>query len=197
MRKIVTILIVFGLIQSCKSQVSKKLNNHKTEKFNINKFNNKKTGNDFFETTKDSTSRMMETNDGFYKYSNALNSPYEIRKVYYKETLNVKIETTYFYSIPIGIYKVYDKKGVLTTEKKLDIYNFSIPALIKKMKNDFNIDLLDTYGKGVLIGGENNKSVYLISILIDTKAPKRGSREIKIDAMNGELISDKIVEYKE
>ncbi|KFF15631.1 hypothetical protein [Flavobacterium hydatis] len=197
MKKIVTILIVFVLIQSCKSQVGKNLNNHKIEKFNLNEFNNKKVGNDFFETTKDSTSRMMETDDGFYKYSNALNSPYEIRKVYYKKTFNLKIETTYFYSIPIGTYKVYDEDGNVTIEKNLDVYNFSIPELINKMKNDFNIDLLNTYGKGVLIGGENNKSVYLIIILIDAKAPKRGSREIKIDAMNGELISDKILKYEE
>jgi hypothetical protein len=191
------IFLLFIITQSFKCQVNKNLKSNAKERFDIIKFDNQKTRNDFFETTKDSISRMIETKDGFYKYSNALNSPYQIKKAYFKENYNLKLEKTTFYQVPTGIYKVYDKKGKLTKEENLDVYSFSIPDLINKLKNEFDIDLLNPKGKGVAIGGESNKSIYIIDVLLFPYADKGGSREIEIDATTGQLISDKTFKYKE
>ncbi|WP_048512532.1 hypothetical protein [Chryseobacterium sp. FH2] len=72
-------------------------------------------------------------------------TPYEYNYVYSYKNKTLLIETKKFYSIKIGIQRYYDETGKLIKETDYDKpYKFSIEDLINKMKNEYNIDLLDT-----------------------------------------------------
>lgn len=195
----INIIITFIICcSSCKSQINNNLKKtNPMEKFNIDSFNLKKNNNEFVETKNDTLTRLAEFNDGYFKYTNRIDNPFQDRKVFFKDNQNIKIQATYFYDIPIGIYKIFDKNGNVLEEKNFDIvYNFSTAQLITKMTNEFNVDLLNTKNKGVSLIAEDNKPVYLISLLLGSN-PKGDTREVKIDAMNGQLISDEIKKYEE
>jgi hypothetical protein len=196
MEKLIIIILVIGFVQSCKSQVNENLNKkNKIEKFDINKFNKKKTVDAYIENKKDSVIKMVEDENGFQKVSRTLNYQYINTKGYFKETLMLRFEESKFYNVPIGITKFYDEKGNITKQINNDVYSFSITQLVDKMKKDFNIDLLDNSKKGVLISTENHSYIYLVVTLLNPENIKEGTREIKINAMTGELVSDKTLRY--
>ena len=74
-----------------------------------------------------------------------INSPYRTTKEYFRKNNLLKSERQSFYSAGIGTARWYDKKGYLMKEinrdKELNI--FSVDNLIKKMKTEYNVDLLD------------------------------------------------------
>ena len=74
-----------------------------------------------------------------------INSPYRTVKGYFKKNNLLESEGLSFYSVGIGTVRWYDENGYLKREinrdKEFNI--FSIDNLIKKMKTEYNVDLLD------------------------------------------------------
>ncbi len=194
-------LLFFTLFitSSCSIQLTKK----KTmEKFNLTEFKNKSINSDsghFFKTTKnDTVVEMRETKDAFTKDTYKINSPFKNTKVFYKDNLNLKAEWNRFYMVSVGILKKYDKNGTLIEEKDLDVVekrNFSIYQLIKKMNEDFNIDLTDMEKIGVSTSYIPEYGYCYIINVLNYKAPGL-HRQIMIDVNRGEIQSDEIVSFK-
>ncbi|MDR2206350.1 MAG: hypothetical protein LBE36_09395 [Flavobacteriaceae bacterium] len=141
-------------------------------------------------------------------------SPYWTAKTYYKTNYQLRSEVTFFYRVNTGISKKYDENGNIVEEqdhengiaKKYDESGniiaetdyskaqkriFTIEDLIKKMKKEFDIDLLDSSksGVGVDIGG--NPFAYSIAISLYPFM-----RLIKINVNTGQLISDETLGYE-
>ena len=74
-----------------------------------------------------------------------LNSPYHIYKEFHTNT-TLKSKTTEFYTFPIGITKEYNENGKLIKETNWEKdYSFSVEDLVKKIKSEFGIDLIQDY----------------------------------------------------
>ena len=70
-------------------------------------------------------------------------SPYRNVEVYYPNH-NIKLLGDEFYSFPIGIWLHYDEIGRKIEEENFDAdYKFSIKDLIKKFRDEYNIDIED------------------------------------------------------
>ena len=86
---------------------------------------------------------------GYYEYRKYPNSPYE----YYNEynaSGNIIKSSTSFYNTTTGIAKEYDSAGNIIKETDFDSgYPFSIAMLIEKMKEEYEIDLLNKKNKVV------------------------------------------------
>lgn len=119
-------------------------------KFDINLFN---------KLEKDDKQVSTEE-DGFYKFQDKryrislykeiqveetnVNSPNSYYKVYFKKSRQLKAEGNNFYSFPIGISKEFDEKGNLINEIDYNKdYQFSIEDLQKKMKEIYNVDIMN------------------------------------------------------
>jgi hypothetical protein len=192
-----TIMVILLLITSCSTALKGIKNNvtdKKIEKFNITEFRNKKIeiNQKHTEIKQDTIIEIAELNDKFIKNTRVADSPIEIRKTYYKENYVLKAEATYFHKFPVGISRKYDSKGKVIEEKDQDAnYNFSVEALIIKMRSEFGIDIAKLDSVGVDRRYEGSEYTYVVAIpQID---PISSMREIKISGNTGNLISDQIV----
>jgi hypothetical protein len=71
------------------------------------------------------------------------NSPFATTYRFFKSSLKLKGSGSLFYKIATGVFKEYNEKGELVSEKDFDAqYKFTIDSLIDKMKKEFNINLL-------------------------------------------------------
>lgn len=200
------LIIIQILLFSCKTMNQ---NNKKMEKINIKEFRIQKfqLNETYKDEVKDTIIEYGVRDDHFIKNTMVKGSPYYTKKTYYRSNLQLKASTSYFYSIPIGISEKYDEKGDLIEKvdwgesKKI---NFSIEKLIRKMKEEFEIDLLVPKNIGVAFGkmdahdktqldSKNNVLAYMVTIHLENH---QGIRVIKIDAQTGETISDDILQYE-
>jgi hypothetical protein len=151
MKKIIVVCLLV-LINSCSSQKIK--NNFKKntmEYFDINKYKDWEIDTKYSPTGKDKYLKKGEErisieyfNDAVQIELNTINSPYYKFKKFSLKTNRLLLIGTEFYDIHVGIWESYDETGQLI--KKIDYdkpYKFSIEDLIKKMKNEYDIDLLD------------------------------------------------------
>ena len=80
---------------------------------------------------------------GFREDCHYPDSPYNTVFLYYKNG-RIKKSWTTFYECVIGNITEYDSIGRAVNQRDEDIfYKFDIEALIKKMKKEYNVDLLD------------------------------------------------------
>lgn len=88
---------------------------------------------------------------GFREDCHYPGSPYNTVFLYYKNG-RIKKSWTTFYEFVVGCVTEYDSIGRVVNERNEDaFYKFDIEALIKKMKKEYDIDLLD------------RKSIYRVS----------------------------------
>lgn len=197
MKKILILTIIQILLFNCKTLDQ---NNKNMEKIDLKKFKNKNilVNHTYREETDDT---IVEYE--LYAYGDRdiisvntykKDSPYYTKKTYYRSNNQLMAESSYFYRTPIGISKKYDEKGNLTEEidwAKLEKRTFSIDDLIKKMKDEFDIDLLNPKNKEVSRGGNPTTYYYSVAVKKSDQAPF--FRLIEINVQTGELISDKII----
>lgn len=170
------------------------------EKFNIQNFNQNKTGSSYTKILADRTTirqRVIEQ-EGFTFYEEEMlpfNSPYRYKKIFYYNGQLAR-NGTRFYNNLIGIVKEYDLNGNLVGQIDYDApFQFSFKDLAEKMKKEYNIDIYDLK-EGFTVRRYNDKTMdiktpyYQINFMFNTETGN--VREILIDGKNGKelLITD-------
>ena len=105
--------------------------------------------------------------------------------VYNKEKLLVEV-TSYFQTLPIGVWKEYNDKGEITKENDWDKqYKMSIECLMQIMKERYDIDLTE---EPVSIRyTEKTRPIYIVTYSYGPYT----NRWITIDVNTGETLFDK------
>ena len=139
--------------------------------------------------------RIIDFNDNIKIEKADITNPKKKFYMYDKRTKNLLLAGQTFYSMEIGKWNYYDKLGKSIKELDMDeSFPFSIENLIKKLKTEYNIDLLDVSKKIIVSRGEvNNQSYY--EILIPIIPAIQGEYEFKkynIDGKTGETLLDTI-----
>ncbi len=152
MKKLIITTFIL-LIISCKGQTEKNTSNKKTntmEKFDINKFNKLEKDDEYLTTEDEFFYKLNEKRFKVLLYEEIdveetdINSPNLFYKVYFRKSKQLKSVGKLFYSIPIGISKEYSEKGELLKEIDHEKdYKFNIDDLQKKMKQDYDVDIMD------------------------------------------------------
>ncbi|EGD34037.1 hypothetical protein [Capnocytophaga sp. oral taxon 338] len=105
--------------------------------------------------------------------------------VYNKEKLLVEI-TSYFQTLPIGVWKEYNDKGEITKEDDWDKrYKMSIECLMQIMKERYDIDLIKDPVS--ILYTEKTRPIYIVTYSYGPYT----SRWITIDVNTGETLFDK------
>lgn len=87
---------------------------------------------------------LIENKDSYQQTVTYLNTPIKKRFMYDKKTLTVTKEIESFYDCVIGFQREYNEKQELIKEINNDApYKFSWQDLVSKMKNEYQIDLMD------------------------------------------------------
>ncbi len=206
MKKTAIIILVF-IISACNSQSKKKENvnhitkNAKMEKFDINIYKDWEIDESYeqtpyFKSFKKEDKRVeIEINeDAIQLREKSINSPYKIIKSFNnKKTL--KYSGVNFYDAHIGSWKYYDDYGKIENEDDEDkYYKLSIEDITQLMKKEFDIDLLDVSERKSVDrdqGDTNTPPTYFISVPVKNT---RSNRQITINANDGTLIKDQIVD---
>ncbi|MFA7445135.1 MAG: hypothetical protein WCY89_04250 [Flavobacteriaceae bacterium] len=140
----------------------------------------------FFET-------VYETDEYIGKESIKLEENISTYEVYDKKSLTLFRTGQRFFHTPIGIQREYNSKGELIKEKNWDKdFKLSVDDVISLAKEKLNIDI-NKKTRGLFVSRgfdeDRNKYIYSISLRIDVVF----SREVIIDAENGEIIYDEKV----
>ncbi len=105
--------------------------------------------------------------------------------VYNKEKLLVEI-TSFFQTLPIGVWKEYNDKGEITKEDDWDKrYKMSIECLMQIMKERYDIDLKKDPVS--ILYTEKTRPIYIVTYSYGPYT----SRWITIDVNTGETLFDK------
>ena len=190
-------LIVVGLLvllNSCSNQIIKNnLNENTKEYFDINKYKDWEIDTKYSPTGKDKYLKKGEErisieyfNDAVQIELNNINSPYYKFKKFSLKTNRLLLTGTEFYKINIGIWENYDETGQLI--KKIDYdkpYKFSIEDLIKKMKNEYDIDLLDVERVSYVSRYEEKKDVNLPLYEVCYKYSSLNNNKVEYYLING------------
>lgn len=161
MTKIIYLILALSINVSCNSQIKDSLtnNNNKTmEYFNENKYKDWEKDPKYSSNEKDKflmkvneRVRIIGDDETIQVEETNINTLYGIVKVYSTKTKQLKSILYEFDGMQINTYKLYDENGNLKKEKNLNKpYSFSIEDLIKKFKEEYNVDI------------ENPKNVFSI-----------------------------------
>ena len=105
--------------------------------------------------------------------------------VYNKEKLLEEV-TSYFQTLPIGVWKEYNDKGEVTKENDMDKqYKMSIDCLMQIMKERYDIDLIKDPVS--VLYTEKTRPIYIVTYSYGPYT----SRWITIDINTGETLFDK------
>lgn len=151
----IPLIVVCLLSMSCVAQEkgNKSLSNRLSiEKFDRNKFGELtlnteyvSSRNDTFYLSKDKKIRIIYEDETIQVEEKEIGLPYELRKSYFTKNNQLKSSVHRFYSLSYGFLREYNEEGNLIKEKNLDEnYKFSIDDLIKKMRNEYGIDIMNT-----------------------------------------------------
>lgn len=116
------------------------------EQFDIERFNQNKDGYTWSYTLSNGIKiRELESHGDGYRVETVLpNSAYTRRKLFNYDGYLIA-ENLQFFNFFIGAAKTYDGKGHLIKEQNQDEgFDFSLDQLIKKMADDYGIDITDT-----------------------------------------------------
>jgi hypothetical protein len=204
MKKIILLTTVL-IISACNSQTKKKeednynSKNKNMEYFDIEKYKDWEIDNDYETTDGDKFLKkgneriqILDFDDKIKIEKSNILSPYSQFLFYNKSNKRLTLKGQMFYDADLGDWKYYDNSGHLEKIENFDSpYKLSIEDIIQLMKKEYDIDLLDvsdrkTVGRSVI----DVPPVYYITIPIKQS---RSHREITINANDGKLISDKIV----
>lgn len=170
MRIILYILLFFN-ITNCQSQ-KYNLNSEKNimTKFNIENFRGlsldekySQSPNDVFYKNKQESVRITTGKTNIQvERSDDVESQYKSIEIYsIKDSLLIK-EGEYFSYFPIGIWREYENGELIKSVNYDEGFNFSIENLIKKMKKEFEIDIMNKRRTLCYryLNKETNKSFY-------------------------------------
>ena len=147
-------------------------------------------------------SEMLKSDDkDFYYFHITLpNSPYGTKYIYFKNSLQLKVEYNLFYEAIIGTVKIYDEPGNLIQEINYDAdYAFSTQNLIDKMLSEFQIDLLHpTRPQKIKINrGFDDRPGFPSRFYSISLEDIHGSRRMILDGNSGNVISDGYITLEE
>ena len=153
MKKILILSLLF-CINSCNSQIKKTITNNKPntmEYFNINNYKNWEEDTERTSSEKDKYLKFKEKRVSIEYFNNVvrveesnISSPYLFFKVFYTSNNSLKLNGQTFYTVDYGIWRSHDEKGKLIKVDDLDkSYKFSLENLINKMKEEYNLDLMN------------------------------------------------------
>lgn len=179
------------LLISCNMQ-----KNNKMEKFDVTLLSDSLKTKEIINQGENKIKKIGENENNYFEINYYLDSPYVDKKSFSKKSLLLKSTGKYFYGVPIGIHIEYDEKGKIIKEKDMGkSLKFSPESLIKKVKDNYKIDLLNPKDKGIIVGALNKVPVYEITLQEKNKF-NSPLRIIKISAIDGTVISDDEVNYK-
>lgn len=115
------------------------------EKFDIASYNKLKINGMARYVKSDGTQITLKDAGAYYTEEdrNDANTPFATTYRFFKGSLKLKGSGSMFYRISTGVSKEYNENGELVSEKDFDAqYKFTIDSLIKKIKKEFDINLL-------------------------------------------------------
>lgn len=193
-------MILLCCLNICKAQKKDRLtNNDKTmEKFEKNKYGELTLDPEFIHSkndtsylSRDKKIRIISEDETIQVEEKEIDSPYELTKSYYTKNNQLKLSINKFYSLSYGFLREYDENGNLIKEKDLDKnYKFSINDLIKKMKNEFGIDITDINKTQDVYRYSLNKKVDKAFYEVSIKSEIGGEvlKQFLIDGNTGKLL---------
>ena len=194
-------LLIFSVI-GCNGQKEKHSTTAKSDELhNINSRTMKKMDTEKFERYNTEQFKYVE-NDSVYKLEehgaeykeikSKIGENLSIINVYDKNTLVLTCEGKLFGEFPLGLYKNYDLKGNLISEKNFDDdYAFSLEDLKQKMISEFKINI-DLESDRLVINRGFDKSENKNNYTIRYYSPDKYSfRYIMIDGTTGQTVYDK------
>lgn len=134
---------------------------------------------------------LKETEIGYQKTINLVNSFYVISYQYYKTTTSIHRTGKFFQMIPVGIHYEYYDDGRLARAINFDKdYLISIDSLASIVKSSFQKDILDSKEKVVVTRGIYNESRFYSVKFPINKSENSPVRELIINGKTGDLITD-------
>ncbi|WP_395075962.1 hypothetical protein [Flavobacterium sp.] len=213
MRKLITVLILFCFV-SCKSQETQNNNtiakNNTMEYFDENDYNNLTVDNNYspninekYYVDGNKKIRIIFREKTIQVEKTMLNNPYEIIKIYFKNNKILYAEGQDFYGIHIGLDKEYDETGKLIKQIDNDKpYQFSIEDLRKKLKNEYDIDIIEDYNSkeptlikvGRWLGYDKDWDIYKKNVPMYQIGFEKNNNKIylEINATTGSTIKKKV-----
>ncbi|KIC02811.1 hypothetical protein OA88_06715 [Flavobacterium sp. JRM] len=138
---------------------------------------------------------LLEHTDSYQQTVTYLNTPIKKRHLYDKKTLNVTKEIESFYDCIIGFRREFNEKGELIKEINNDKpFKFSWQDLVKKMKQEYAIDLMNENDQiktnNYVSSVSRNSQVMKYFIIIPCEFTPHGVSEerFEIDATTGKTI---------
>ena len=134
---------------------------------------------------------LKETEIGYQKTIDLVNSYYIISYQYYKTTTSVRRCGKFFQMIPVGIHYEYYDDGRLARAINFDKdYLISIDSLASIVKTSFKKDILNPNEKVVVTRGIYNESRFYSVKFPINKSENSPIRELIINGKTGDLITD-------
>lgn len=194
--KIIIAILLLSVV-SCKSQIT--ITNKNMEYFDINAFrenNANENEKNFILENGDKIQQFKGSgNKGYIERKEYANTAYDLYKEYY-ENGNLKVKVNMFYNFQVKLRKEYDEKGNLTEEIDYDNdYKFSIDDLGKKMKEEYNIDILKR-SPWVKVMRDKIDSGVIYKVMVYLKENKYSdTKNYTVDGITGKVISEKVLNY--
>ena|ERR1700744_1722312 len=199
MRKglLITILILISTVY-CKSQQPIKSDvKFKLEASHIDSLNKYRSLGRVTFNIADTIVEITEAKDYYVERKTIRGSAFSTGYRYYKGSLSLKSSVTLFYNTPVGIFKEYDKDGIMINQIDNDEpYKFTIKNLIDKMATTYQVDLLSPMKNADVrryIEDVTNTPKYEIRIPFDGQF----FQYIVLNGDSGETIIDKMGHYEE
>jgi len=195
--KIVKFIIASFFLISCNAQkkqngmkpINRKIFIKKLDNNYLKKINKENQKIQFTET--DSIIELEDNGDYYFERRQKNNEKIKKSFVYNKNTHLLVATGTLLYDLPIGVHKIYNKKGELIREINYDKnFPFSIYDLIAKIKTTHQIDLNDIKENiSVMrdIDKETKKNIYVIFY---NKKNDGSYKYITVDGTTGQILSE-------
>lgn len=194
-------------VLSCKAQ-QKQLSLSKTEPTKMAKLGNKSfneiqvNGVANFTLPNGNSVKQFTAGDNYVEDIKLRDTPFETQNIYAKSNGAIQSSTELFYDFPIKIQKFYDGDGSVIKEINFDKpYQFSTDDLALKIKNEFNIDIMNVnnyvHVSRTILPDDSELPKYTVSFPVNRNAntPYGDKRVLLIDGNTGALISNTVRIY--
>ena len=201
MNKVIFFLAILFSLNSCKGQEENKQNNNKKsiksntmEHFDIEKYKDWEVDPEYRTSPnydkhyqKDYKKVRITYVEEEILLEESDNTPYITFKSFSLKTKSLTLIGRTFYDANIGIWKYYDENGNLIKETNEEpLYKLSVEDIIKIMKQEYNMDLMDTSLGYSLSRDDYEFPQYEIIVRLGDGL----FRIIIINADNGKTVSD-------
>ena len=196
-KKITIVIILLSSMVCCTAQNKNILKQNKMEKFDIQKFENKKDAKGEYVYNEGNYSVNIKRQGEYYlKEVKDKKKPNLIDYYAYDNNGNLRIKRNFFLGLNIGKDIIYNEQGEVI---RIDDYTrpeftFTVEQLAEKMKQDYNIDLYNEDPDNVFLRGrsyieESGKEVAEWEVVYYGVVEKYRHQTFIIDGKDGHLIS--------